>query len=138
MKRLFDTNVLIDYLRGVEEAQSVIEDAPDRSISVITWMEVQAGTKTAPDEDVVDMFLRDFRLIGINRMVAREAVELRKNRRIRLLDAIVWATARTESALLVTRNTKDFPADDPSVHVPYTFTPPAPPRKASGRRKASR
>ena len=33
--------------------------------------------------------------------------------------AIVWASARTESALLVTRNTRDFPADEPGVRLPY-------------------
>ncbi len=37
----------------------------------------------------------------------------------RLPDAIIWATAREASALLVTRNTKDFPADVPGVRVPY-------------------
>jgi len=34
-------------------------------------------------------------------------------------DAIVLASAAAESCLLVTRNTKDFPADDPRVRFPY-------------------
>jgi predicted nucleic acid-binding protein len=38
---------------------------------------------------------------------------------MRLPDAIILATARAESALLVTRNTKDFPRDDPASRVPY-------------------
>jgi hypothetical protein len=57
--------------------------------------------------------------VDLTRRVSREAVALRRTRRIRLPDAIVWASARSESALLVTRNTKDFPADDPGVRVPY-------------------
>ena len=138
MKRLFDSNILIDYLKGIDQAHTEIDDASDRNISVITWMEVQAGAQTPAEEDVIDMFLRDFRLIGINRAIAREAIELRKQHRIRLPDAIIWATARTESALLVTRDTKDFPADQPGVRVPYTFTPAAPRRAASKPRKASR
>lgn len=138
MKRLFDSNILIDYLKGIAEAQTEIDGAPDRNISIITWMEVQSGVRNAAEGEVIDMFLRDFRLHGLNRVVAREAIELRKQHRMRLLDAIIWATARTESALLVTRNTRDFPADDPGVRVPYTFTPPAPKRKASKPRKASR
>lgn len=44
---------------------------------------------------------------------------LRRSSRLKLLDAIVWASARAESALLVTRNTKAFPAGDPGVRVPY-------------------
>lgn len=65
------------------------------------------------------MFLRDFKVVDITRRVAREAIELRRQKRIRLQDAIIWASARVESALLVTRNTKDFPADEPGVRVPY-------------------
>lgn len=51
--------------------------------------------------------------------VAREAIEVRRLHRMRLPDAIVLASARVESALLVTRNTKDFPGSLPGVHVPY-------------------
>ena len=31
----------------------------------------------------------------------------------------IWATAQVHSMLLVSRNTKDFPADAPGVRVPY-------------------
>ena len=65
------------------------------------------------------MFLRDFRVVELTRGIARDAVEIRRHMRTRLPDAIIWATARAESALLVTRNTKDFPKDDPGVRVPY-------------------
>jgi hypothetical protein len=82
-------------------------------------MEVLVGAHGEDEADVVEMFLRDFRVVEITRGVAREAVALRRARRLRLPDAIVWASARTESALLVTRNTKDFPAEEPGVRVPY-------------------
>ena len=119
MKALFDTNILIDYLNGVEAAKTEIDRPAERLVSVITWMEVLAGARDKAEEDVIDMFLRDFRVVELTRRVAREAVEIRRSRRIRLPDAIVWAAARSESALLVTRNTKDFPADDPGLRVPY-------------------
>ena len=51
--------------------------------------------------------------------VAEEGVRLRREHRMRLPDALVSATARRRSALLVTRNTKDFPKDEPGVRVPY-------------------
>ena len=63
--------------------------------------------------------LRDFRVIDLSRRIAREATELRKSRRVRLPGAVIWATARHESALLITRNTKDFPAGDPGIRIPY-------------------
>jgi predicted nucleic acid-binding protein len=41
------------------------------------------------------------------------------NRRLKLPDAIGWASARLNEALLVTRNTKDFPAHESGVRIPY-------------------
>jgi hypothetical protein len=119
MKALFDSNILIDYLNGIEEARLEVERYPNRLISAVTWMEVLAGVRNEEEEDVVEMFLRDFTVVDITRRVAREAVELRRQKRVKLLDAMIWAAARVESALLVTRNTKDFPPDEPGVHVPY-------------------
>lgn len=119
MKALFDTNILIDYLNGTPAAQKEIDRHRHRLISVVTWMEVLAGARNEDEEDVIEMFLRDFTLVELSRPIAREAVALRKARRVRLPDAIIWATARHESALLVTRNTKDFPRTEPGVRVPY-------------------
>lgn len=119
MKTLFDTNILIDYLNGVPGAKATVEKARPRLVSVVTWMEVLAGARTPDEEDVIEMFLRDFTLVDISRPIARGAVALRKARRLRLPDAIILATAQHESALLVTRNTKDFPPGDSAVHVPY-------------------
>jgi hypothetical protein len=47
------------------------------------------------------------------------AVDLRQKHRVKLPDAIVWASAQAHSLLLVSRNTKTFSAHHPSVRVPY-------------------
>jgi predicted nucleic acid-binding protein len=119
MNALFDTNILIDYLNGVEASEKELGRHRDRLISIVTWMEVLAGAHDEAEADVIHMFLRDFRVVDVTRLIAREAVEIRRARRCRLPDGLIWATARAESALLVTRNTKDFPQDDPGVRVPY-------------------
>jgi hypothetical protein len=119
VKALFDTNILIDYLNGVDGAKTEMARHRHRLVSIVTWMEVWAGARDTAEEDVIDMFLRDFRTVELTRGIAREAVEIRRKKRVRLPDAIIWATARAESALLVTRNTKDFPRDDPGIRVPY-------------------
>jgi predicted nucleic acid-binding protein len=80
---------------------------------------LQIGSRTDAEADVIDLFLREFRVIEITRQVARRAVEIRRRTRVRLPDAIIWATAQMESAQLVTRNTKDFPKDDPAIRIPY-------------------
>jgi predicted nucleic acid-binding protein len=116
---VFDTNILIDYLIGVEEAQEEIERYARRGISIITWMELQIGSRSEDEADVIDLFLREFRVIEINRQVARRAIEIRRRTKVRLPDAIIWATAQLESAPLITRNTKDFPEKDASIRHPY-------------------
>lgn len=118
MRATFDTNILIDFLGGIEGARREFERFDERSISVITWMEVMVGA-TGDDTAAVQAFLGSFRVVPIDEPVAKEAVRLRQAHRIRLPDAVIWATARTERALLVTRNTKDFPADDVGIRVPY-------------------
>jgi hypothetical protein len=119
VRLLFDTNILIDYLNGIDAARVEIEGRSERLISIVTGMEVLAGARGEEEEDVIELFLREFRVVDVTRRIAREAVALRRERRIRLPDALVWASARSESALLVTRNTTDFPAADPGVRVPY-------------------
>ena len=119
MKALFDTNILIDYLNGVDASKTEIERYQQRFVSIVTWMEILVGAEDDEEADVVEMFLRDFRVVDVTRTIAREAVAFRRGRRVRLPDAIIWATAQSESALLITRNTKDFPASLPGVRVPY-------------------
>ena len=121
MKALFDTNILIDYLKGVESAQVELARYRQPLISIVTWMEVLAGVRNEEEGDVVEMFLRDFRIVEVTRGIARDAVEIRRASRLRLPDSLIWASARHESALLVTRNTKDFPQDEPGIRIPYQF-----------------
>ena len=139
MKLLFDTNILIDYLNGIDAARDEIERTRERCISIITWMELLAGAQDDAEEDVIDMFLREFRVVDLTRRIAREAMQLRRAHGMRLPDAMIWASAKAESALLVTRNTKDFPETELGIRVPYHLTPESRlPRKASTRRTASR
>lgn len=118
MKALLDTNILIDYLNGIEAARTEIELYDRPMISPITWMEVMVGA--ADDEwERVRAFLSRFVQVDIDARVADVAVTLRRQFKIRLPDAIIWAIARKEDALLVSRNTRDIPVDVPGVRVPY-------------------
>jgi predicted nucleic acid-binding protein len=120
MKALFDTNILIDYLNGVEAAREEICRYDDPMISPITWMEVMVGTRDA-EQDTVRAFLSRFHPVDIDAKVAEIAVTVRRSHNMRLPDAIIWASAQTKDALLISRNTKDFPADAPGIRVPYSL-----------------
>ena len=54
---VFDTNILIDYLNGVDAARTEIERSAERLVSIITWMEVLAGARDKAEEDVIGQFL---------------------------------------------------------------------------------
>jgi predicted nucleic acid-binding protein len=114
---LFDTNILIDRLRGIPAAATELMRYDDRSISAITWMEVLAGALPDSERETL-AFLDGFRLIEIDREVAEGAVAVRRAHRIKLPDAIVRASARAQGMLLVTRVMKGFPSDDPGVRMP--------------------
>ncbi len=115
---LFDTNILIDYLRGLPPAQRELTRYQTHAISIVTWMEVMAGTPE-PAEAETKSFLGAFILVELDAEIAALTVHLRQTHRLKLPDAIVWASAQTRSMLLVTRDEKAFPPDDPGVRIPY-------------------
>jgi hypothetical protein len=79
-----------------------------------------AGTNPQT-ENAARAFLQTFELLPIDATIAECAVTLRKTRRVKLPDAIIWATAQVQQCLLVTRNTRDFDPNQPGVRLPYTL-----------------
>ena len=120
MKALFDTNILIDFLNGVPQAKAEFGRYDHKSISIISWMEVLVGAPADVAEQT-RAFLDTLVVIPLDDAVAAKAVELRRAHRIKLPDAVIWASAETQSSLLVTRNTRDFPADMPGIRAPYVL-----------------
>jgi hypothetical protein len=118
VKALFDTNILIDHLRGIPAARAELGRYRDRAISIISWMEVMVGASPVMLHRT-QAFLDGFIVIEIDRQVAERAVTLRRAHRIKLPDAIVWASAQVQAMLFVTRDIADFRADDPGVRIPY-------------------
>ena len=60
-----------------------------------------------------------FRRLDLDAATLNQALALRRSLRIKLPDALILASARVRGWQLVTRNTRDFPADMPGVRVPY-------------------
>ena len=120
MIAVFDTNIVIDALNGVPEADAEYGRYDRVLISNVTWLEILSGA----DED--DALLRDFleahfQIIPLDLAIADEALHLRREFRLRLPDAIIWGTARHNDASLVTRNTRDFNLEWEGIHLPYTI-----------------
>ena len=117
---LFDTNILIDYLRGIPQARAACDRHADRAVSIVTWMEVMAGSTPANEADARS-FLMNFYTLLLDTDVAERAFLLHRTNRIKLPDAIIQATAEESGRILLTRNTRDFSPGTPGVMIPYTL-----------------
>ncbi|MGH7950997.1 MAG: type II toxin-antitoxin system VapC family toxin [Limisphaerales bacterium] len=119
MKAVFDTNILVDYLNGVSAANREIAQYEEIAVSIVTWMEVLAGADDSEEEAIMREFLSRFKVQPLEKAVAERAIKIRRQHKLKLPDAIIWATAKELGRILVTRNTKDFSETDAGIRVPY-------------------
>jgi predicted nucleic acid-binding protein len=121
----FDANIVTDALAGFPPARAEIQRAVALGsrpwISRMVWIEVLSKGNEALVRDAVG-FLSRFGLDEIDDEISHRAAALRRERpRLKSPDAIILATAQTRGRVLITRNTKDFPAEMPGIRVPYTL-----------------
>jgi len=119
MKAVIDSDVLIDYLQGIDAARLEIGRYSETLYSIVSWMEIMCGAKTELEKQAAQALFGSMRQVDLCREVARIAVTERKRRKLKLPDAVILATADSQGCILVTRNTKDFDQNDPRVRVPY-------------------
>jgi predicted nucleic acid-binding protein len=117
VKALFDTNILIDHLNGVPQARAELQRYEARAISIITWLEVMVRGE-GELEPTFRGFLHRFEVVHIEQVIAERTVALRRAHRLKLPDAIIWATAQARGMLFVTRD-RDLAKDDPGIRIPY-------------------
>ncbi|MCB1200811.1 MAG: type II toxin-antitoxin system VapC family toxin [Leptospiraceae bacterium] len=118
MKAVFDTNILIDFLNGKPAAKQELEAYDKKFISIITYIEILVGSESDEETLLLKNFLSNFKLIPVNKNLSLLAVEARQKYKLKIPDAIIWASAETEETILVTRD-KVFPVNSPMVRVPY-------------------
>lgn len=116
----FDTNILIDWLTDRPQATAELSRYNRHRISRIVWTEVLAG-EAMERRDVVQQAISPFEVVEIDARIALAAAEIRHRARMKLMDAYILATAQVNGSILITRNTKDFPAEMPGIRVPYTL-----------------
>jgi predicted nucleic acid-binding protein len=119
VSELFDTNILIDHLNGIAKATREIQRGDDPAISMITWIEVMTGATSPDEEKLLKVFLMNFECLPVSSAVAERAALIRRQKRLKMPDAIILATAEVAGRVLVTRNVKDFPSGMGRVRVPY-------------------
>jgi predicted nucleic acid-binding protein len=118
---LLDSNILIDYLNGVHEAANVLAESEATCISRVSWIEVLVGAADPEQMQALRAWLSRFRVVEVEESVAERAIDLRRRYRMRLPDALIWASAQVHGLILISRNIRDFPASEPGIHVPYAI-----------------
>lgn len=115
----FDTNIIIDALAKRPQALAELRRASRPWISRVTWIEVLAGMPVLARAET-ESYLQNYSIRELTPEIARRAADLRFNKRsLKLPDAVIFASAQEHGVILVTRNTKDFPANMPGIRVPY-------------------
>ena len=111
---LFDTDVLIWYLRGNAKAARVMQNADRRQISVVSYMELLQGAKSKSEIKVIRSFLKDFDFqilpltenTGHRASVYMEEYCLKAN--MCLADAMIAATGVENQLTICTGNRKHY------------------------------
>ena len=121
----FDTDVVIDALQGVVPARDELHRAVSPGnrawISRMVWIEVTARAPQSARRGT-ERFLSGFAIDELDEEISARAADLCHERpSIQLTQSIILATALVRGRVLVTRNTKDFPANMPGIRIPYTL-----------------
>lgn len=121
MTVLLDSCLLIDFLNRIDSAIEFLFAQDQLTASIVSRVEVLTGVRT-PEAMVAAMKLcNSVEWLSISIVVADRAAAIRQTTRLTLPDAVVRSTAEIHDLRIATRNTRDFPADDPRVLVPYTL-----------------
>ncbi len=113
-KMLFDTDVLIEYLRGKDEAKAYIDNIKDVIyMSSITMAELYAGVRKGNESKKLEIFIETFEVISLNKNIAKTGGLYRNQYKpshgTGLADALIAATAKEIGAQVITFNSKHFP-----------------------------
>jgi hypothetical protein len=122
-RRLVDTTILVDHLRGHEDARQYLKSIEGaRSVSVVSRAELFAGVFDEADRRRVETLLSAFREHEVTPRIAEMAGFFKRDYQpshgTGIADALIAATAEVHEMRLVTLNEKHFPMLDDLI-VPY-------------------
>jgi predicted nucleic acid-binding protein len=113
MKYLYDTNIFIYYLADDITVNSWFTEEflnlQEILVSPIIRIELLsfAGLSKEEEQSIEDL-LSQFNTVPLLREIENQTIQIKRQYKIKLPDAIIAATAINQDAFLVTRNVGDF------------------------------
>jgi hypothetical protein len=113
MRYVYDTNIFIYYLADEPTVNSFFTEEflnlHEVLISPIIYIELLsfAGLEKEEEQAIRDL-LSQFYSVPLLREIEEQTIQLKRQYKIKLPDAIIAATALHKDAFLVTRNANDF------------------------------
>lgn len=113
---IFDTDILVWYLRGNKKARRFIEEVPyqQRALSSLTLMELLQGCRNLQEIRQVKTFISEniASVIHPNEIISRRATTLLEQHAIshglRVVDALIAASGLETSSSIATANIKHY------------------------------
>jgi predicted nucleic acid-binding protein len=111
---LFDTTILVDYLRGRQEAIDLFEAQRTRpKVSVVSTFELFAGVRNRREEQKTEQLLSQAVLLPVTRDIAKRGGVFARlyeaSHSVEMADALIAATAEHHGLGLAALNVKRFP-----------------------------
>ena len=111
-EHLLDTNVLIYYTKGYTDIKSFVDNLilqHSLNISILTKIEFLGWDKHTPDGfEKCKRLIESANIYSVDESIADKAIDLKREKKIRLADAVIAATAILNNFTLATRNMDDF------------------------------
>lgn len=122
---LLDSDILIEHLRGRQQAKTFIarlKQEGELLVSAMTVAELFAGARDQREEEAINTLLRQTSVITIDDRVAKRGgafcAQYRHTHGTSLSDALIAASTEVSKATLVTFNRRHFPMIT-NQQVPY-------------------
>jgi predicted nucleic acid-binding protein len=114
-KLLVDTNIVLYFLKGLENVAHFFADY-EIYISFITELELLSlSTISSSDEQTIQSFLGFVHIIDVNHELKAIAVNVRRQSKLKLPDAIIAATAISLDIPLLTADVAFSKVNDPRI-----------------------
>ena len=111
---MFDSDVMIWFLRGESRAVALIDSTAERAISLVTVMEVLQGARSKAEMRSIRSLFQEtgFRILPITEQIGYSAAAFIEEHAVsdglRVVDALIAATAVESGQVLATANHRHF------------------------------